>query len=185
MCVFAGLLAQLRSLLWPLLHLASLPILSLGAGCWSQRHVPRVHGCHQRRRCFGEFMVAENSFQMVILCRFSSGYWYKGVLMTMTRQCAGCETNNFELIKSEYRVVQLYSTYFNRTCSCGCFCNSTTSFLMSSLACSLCLKGSNGAWGYTKPWLSSYYLWKSCTTWDATVLNLGKSSISPTRLDIL
>lgn len=52
MWCFPGLL---RSLLWPLLHLASLPILRFGARCWSQRHghVPRVHGCHQRRRCFG------------------------------------------------------------------------------------------------------------------------------------
>lgn len=129
----------LRSLLWPLLHLASLPILRFGARCWSQRHghVPRVHGCHQRRRCFGRI---DGSWEQL-----PDGYfvfflgWYKGASMTMRITAQGCETKNFKLIKSEERVRN--STCFNRTCPVAdVFCNSATYFLMSALACS------NSAW---------------------------------------
>ena len=58
MSCFPGLQTQLRSLLWPLLHLVSLPLLSFGARCWSQRHLRVYHGCHQRRRCFGSWIMA-------------------------------------------------------------------------------------------------------------------------------
>lgn len=98
MWCFPGLL---RSLLWPLLHLASLPILRFGARCWSQRHghVPRVHGCHQRRRCLGRSYGSWEQLPDGYFVFFLG--WYKGASMTMRITAQGCETKNFELIKSE------------------------------------------------------------------------------------
>ena len=67
------------------------------------------------------------------------------------------------------------------TCSCGCFLQQCHLFshVFSSLQ-QQCLKGSNGAWGYTKPWLEIATVGGNLAPPSRCnpTLNLGKSSIS-------